>query len=152
MPSDIELSFWLVSWLENNRCIFILWLSVGFVVSLLNFLRILNWRLYKEIELKHPKLPPIPYEEKLWEASINFIFQFIGFPLLYVSLIILLRLEHIEKTYNLIALSVLFLVLLFYSTLCMSGRGIQILQRIMEKMVEIRLLGALNIKLEEENK
>ena len=120
-------------------------------MSLLNFLRILNWRLYKEIELKRPELP-IPYEEKLWEASINFIFQFIGFPLLYVSLIILLRLEHIKETSKLIALSVLFLVLLFYSTLCISGRGIQILQRIIDKMVEIRLLGALTIKLEEENK
>ncbi|HHT9119812.1 MAG TPA: hypothetical protein ACFYD3_04605 [Candidatus Hypogeohydataceae bacterium YC41] len=175
MPPDIESNFWLVPLLESG-CVFRFWLVIGLIVSLLNFWRIYKWRYYdqeelkyKQIELEYRKengiaegvpikpeeLPikpedlPIPWQEKLWEASTNFIFQFLGFPLLYISLDILLRLEN-KETKNVIALSVLFLVLLLYSTFCISGRGIQILDSIRKRITEFGLLwGALKIKLRE---
>jgi hypothetical protein len=74
--------------------------------------------------------------EKLHNCIWNTLVQFLGFLFVYFQIYILNIILTTNENFKIGVLGILFLILMFFSVFCLFGRGIQIIQGVLEKGIK----------------
>jgi len=82
------------------------------------------------------RLDKMKIAEKLHNCIWNTLVQFLGFIFVYFQIYILNIILTTNENFKIGVLGILFLILMFFSVFCLSGRGIQIIQGVLDKGIE----------------